>query len=315
MFTMFIALIKGIVVKLSVTFHNYFRHQRVTVNDKEIAIEYVVRLRYHRTMARQVEVALGEIWRVVPSAFLESLRKAGAQAQTTRSVRGNGRRDVLVPECWVEVPIGGSGWVAAAQMVSRGHTADVAEIRIYPAEPTEGRPKGEWGALALGARATCPPGGITARLLRRVPLGIFARASAEFIAQFYGKYPKEFQRVGLQPALPAPRRRRPVPDVVVAGIAAAYAEAVARGSRRPVEETAAVFPGAPLKRVRQLVYEARQRALLTSAPKQGAHGGRLTTKGRGVLGDLYQEPGKGGETEAKSAKRSGRSSTTSRRRT
>jgi hypothetical protein len=201
-------------------------------------------------------------------------------------LRPGGRRDVLVPDCWVEWPIGTSGWTAAARMAPRGQTADVAELRVYPAETLGGRPKGEWSAAALGVRATCPGGGVTARLLRKVPLGIFARATSAFTAKFYEKHPDLLGRVGLQPPKSSPRRRRPMSDVVVAGVAAEYADAVAGGSRRPVEDAASRFPGTSVKRIRYLVHEARKRRLLT----EGHVGGQLTARGRAILGDLYREP-------------------------
>src|SRR5262245_40279635 len=83
-------------------------------------------------------------------------------------VRPDGK--VAVLEVWREVSVG-PGWMAALRLLPRPGRVIVGEVRLFPDErPFPGRHVGRWSAEYLGVAAPCPPGGVTGRLLRRLPL-------------------------------------------------------------------------------------------------------------------------------------------------
>jgi hypothetical protein len=187
---------------------------------------------------------------------------------------------VSVTDAWLEAPLA-PGWTVAYRLVVQGLAVVVGEVRVFPHEPGRGAAPGLWTAEVLGARATAPPGGLTARLLRRLTIGAHYRVAAAAFQQL-ARDPvmgdDALARVGLT-GLP---RRPPGPTrpgrprglgLRAARLARAYVELVARGSVRPVAELAPRMRLTP-SQVRDALRDARERGYLTS-PGQGKRGGSL----------------------------------------
>jgi hypothetical protein len=148
-------------------------------------------------------------------------------------------------------------------------------------------------ALQIVPNRELPPGGLTSRALRDVPVHAHLEAFASKLRSPYGRQEVEGLLVGSEleafltaPELPEPRDtsgrrrgRRPISDEVLLEVARAYAGAQA-GSR-PVQDAAAVLRMAPA-RVRDLVHRARRRGLLTDTA-QGLGGGELTAAAKAML--------------------------------
>ncbi len=85
-----------------------------------------------------------------------------------------------------------------------------------------------------------------------------------------------------------PRRPRAGADLRYARVAAKYVEALKRNSRSVAADVAAEMNRGggnyEAKHVKELIYEARRRDLL-SPTQRGHSGGRLTEKGQAVLRD------------------------------
>jgi hypothetical protein len=92
-------------------------------------------------------------------------------------------------------------------------------------------------------------------------------------------------------SIKAPRRvgRRGRPDSYYAKLAAEYVAAIESGSPRPVAAVAKKLGrGYTVEYVRDALYRARSRGLLTGPPR-GRVGGRLTDKGRAALTEQGEE--------------------------
>ena len=131
-----------------------------------------------------------------------------------------------------------------------------------------------------------PPGGVTSRLLRRLPLGEIVEAVRAELHQTARDVAPHGRRAGHQFAdRAAVFARRPGRagrgDRDYAEVAAAYVSILATGDLKPVETLAAQMVLSP-SQIRNVLYEARRRALLTKAPP-GRPGGQLTEKCHRVL--------------------------------
>lgn len=85
-------------------------------------------------------------------------------------------------------------------------------------------------------------------------------------------------------AAPGRRRgRKPFPDRFYAEVARDYIDAIAKGSRNPTLDAARRLPANRRRRVRDILHEARNRNLLTPAPKGRRQGGDLTETARALL--------------------------------
>lgn len=234
--------------------------------------------------------------------------------ERTRQLSGSERavfdlpESVGVHEAWIEVDIG-DGWRAAFRLVPYRGQPVIGELRVFPADRYPGREPGAWRADVLGVRAggaaplrkslpgrrepvDCPAvrQGITARLLRRIPLGAHLRHAGEFMARLKITHPNMgrdlaawgFVRPGTTEKEVAPAQRRGGrPDRFYALLAAVYVARIAAGSRRPVADLAARRK-LPTAVVRDMIHEARQRDLLTGG-RQGAPGGQITARAEKLL--------------------------------
>ena len=136
-----------------------------------------------------------------------------------------------------------------------------------------------------------PDGGVTARLLRRVPVGaLLDRARQELTdihadaADFADQHPDtSAARAISDAALSFASRpgRRGRPDVQFAQLADAYVRALGTGRPSPVQMVAQALYISP-DTARNALHEARRRGLLTRPPP-GRAGGQLTDKARRLL--------------------------------
>ena len=203
-----------------------------------------------------------------------------------------------VDRFWLEVDFA-PGWRAAYFLVPYGGQPVVAEVRIFPADEYPGRDAGAWRAQFLGVRAApgvksgefdCPPvrQGITARLLRKVPLGAERKHAVALLKLLAPTWPDGARGFYAAPEGAASKRgqTRGRPDRFYAGLARDYVTRCSRGSRRPVADVAKRHKLA-VSIVRDAIHEARARGLLSKG-RQGAPGGQLTP-----LGLLRSRKGKG----------------------
>jgi molybdenum-dependent DNA-binding transcriptional regulator ModE len=181
--------------------------------------------------------------------------------------------DVGPAAIWVQQRIDPDWCVAYRLLAQRGGPV-VAEVRVFPYEPSAGH--GRWSGTA------CPPGGLPARVLRKVrattPLiglgreerrRLLERSTEDGMGAVLG-------RLGFDDA-----ETSPSVDRLRARVAATYAlvtEDVKRGS---IEIVARLLSYSPTY-VRDLVHDARRTEIL-SPTRRGRAGGALTKKGRALL--------------------------------
>jgi hypothetical protein len=179
-------------------------------------------------------------------------------------------------------------------------------VRIFPSGVGGSRlaGRGLWGG-DFRATAPVPAGGLTARMLRSLPLGRHLSALRRRFRQWAEQYaPQDPQKITFDPRdlwlfhaadlfrvtprtfrqVPRPAGRRGWPEAVYAKAAATYVQALASGDRRPTAAVRRAFGVAP-QQARDLVKGARNRGLLTREPRQqGRATGELTEKAQAILG-------------------------------
>jgi hypothetical protein len=196
---------------------------------------------------------------------------------------GSGER---AHEAWAEVEID-RDWVAAYRLIPQGGEVVLAELRLLPNEP--GRKAGHWSADTLGARAPAPPGGLTADILRAVPIGEHRRLIENSLGEWKATLGKEFfmrRDLGeLVEVIAQDVAQRPGHegrgDPFYARVAALYVARIEEGNRRPIPQIARELGRTPAY-VRNVLHDARQRGLLTKT-QPGKAGGNLTAKARRLL--------------------------------
>jgi hypothetical protein len=167
-----------------------------------------------------------------------------------------------------------------------GPTGDTAAIVVQPFDPSV--PRDRWSTAAVHGISE-PASPITVRLLRRLPIGQMERFAKSWFrdlasgTNWGGDGPQphlaqskpwsEVFEVSLRPG------RQGRPDGFYANLARQYIERL--GSGREVADLADSLGFSP-SRIRDGLYEARRRDLLTAAPP-GKAGGALTEKARELL--------------------------------
>jgi hypothetical protein len=190
-------------------------------------------------------------------------------------------------------------WTACLRLALQRGRVVVSEMRVFPRRDGQ-HDMGEWAGSAQGLLAQVPIGGLTSRLLRRVPVHEHLRFTGDLLRHLkhpstlqYGRGAKNIAKilgvelgrassVTTRPAVTTARRggRPPTPEDVLLAAAATYSEAVAK-RRHPVQTTAKKLR-VTLGRARDLIHRARLRGLLTPVP-QGRGGGELTARARALL--------------------------------
>jgi hypothetical protein len=289
--------------------------------------------------ARRVQPSPDErAWFDFPALTREATRAASDAAARTSSIPSPLRegaihrqiREIPVADVWYEVDVG-DRWRAAFRLVPYAGQPVVAELRVFPRDDWPTRNPGQWRAAFLGLDAGRVVGtregrttdrldrsfsvprarntasfapiqhGITADLLRHIPLGAHARCSRAFIRAVRRQWaltksyqcpdgslepaPEPFPQFPAAPGL-APQRRGPAawPDVRYARIAAAYVARVETGSRHALADVASASRGTlSIAQVRDAIHTARQRGLLTPTTQQGRPGGQLTRPAEHLL--------------------------------
>lgn len=187
---------------------------------------------------------------------------------------------------WVVTDLSES-WRVAYRIVGQGGRAVVGEVRVYPREGQRFEP-GSWSGEWMGARATVPPGGLTASIVHRVRLGADFFGGKKVLASRRNQSKSPFS--DLLASMGITRLKRPpsptssVRDETkrrCAKIAAAYAAAIANGSKHP-QRAAARTVGIRAEQVRDALHRARSLGLLTKT-ERGRAGGELTNEGRLAL--------------------------------
>ena len=176
-------------------------------------------------------------------------------------------------------------WHVTYRLIPQGQRVAVVEARVWP------RPG-----------ATLPVGGLSAGVLRRVQLGRVVDHLSRMFALLWVRPGAETPRAvkALAEAFPflraetPPRRarertkgaasrpgRRPLSEHELVAAAAAYLDAIKRGSARPVQDAAKRIRETP-KRLRDRLHKARTRGLLTTV-MGGVAGGTLTPRAKELL--------------------------------
>lgn len=187
-------------------------------------------------------------------------------------------------DTWLEARLGDE-WIAAYRLVPQRGVPVIAEFRLFPAAERDARsPQAEVDPLAPAFDPFAPPGGISARLLRAVPIWAHRALMPQLIKTWRDLGVKEAEVWAGVPVAPLRRSgRRGRDDRFYADVAAVYVTAFEAGSRRPTVEVARRFE-VPTTNARDLVHEARTRGLLTGGGRRGQPGGQLTPKARTLLG-------------------------------
>ena len=134
-----------------------------------------------------------------------------------------------IPHLWLKVDVD-DDWRADLRLAIQGNRFVVSEVRLFP-RPGSDSPAGDsWPeAETSGVHAKVPAGGLTARLLRRVPLQIHERMlyplhAVELLLDGEGK------ALPRQPDTNKPRRGRPpIPDEELLEVARVYEKAFRAG--------------------------------------------------------------------------------------
>jgi hypothetical protein len=235
---------------------------------------------------------------VRPIARLQAIRSAtarrhGLEVQPLKPGPFAGL--VRVEDVWIEAPLARDDrWLVAYRVVVQEGRALVAELRVFPNEPSEARDPGEWSGQWLGRQAPIPAGGLSTRALLSIRLGRDMHSLTALVESVKAKGethrwlldPKHgwYGSFGItetvRPA--APRRGRPaLPLHEYVRVAAAYVNAIRRGSPNPVQEVARDL-ALPPSTVRSRIHFARNRGLLDRG-RQGYAGGQLSPAARKLL--------------------------------
>jgi hypothetical protein len=138
-------------------------------------------------------------------------------------------------------------------------------------------------------RRALPPGGLPLRAVRSLTFTDALNAARQMLAEAsdYTLNRHRFTRATLD----APRRpgKKGRPDRYYAEVAAAYVQAIERGSRHPAQDVAARRNEKP-QYIRSLLLVARDRGLLTGHGR-GRAGGALTPKAKAILAQAAQAKG------------------------
>jgi hypothetical protein len=181
-----------------------------------------------------------------------------------------------IPHPYLVSFVTAGGWRAEMRLAAPSGRLVVSELHVRPV-----------------AADRMPPGGLTARALRRVPLhagvtefaGMLRGRREDVEALLVGTGLEEMlsAHLGTPSSRHAPRHtgRRPLQTDVLLRVAAAYAVAYTADPRRPVAG-AATRLDMTIARVRDLVHKARLRGLLTPVA-QGRPGGALTPSAKALL--------------------------------
>jgi hypothetical protein len=303
----------------------------------------------------KVRVRLG--WRPVPIAVAAALKLTN-QAPTPRPCRkrkkahqtgaptpqpsrkrkkahptGAPHVQVATEDAWFEGPhpVSPEWTVALRVRPSSQGVPVITELRLFPSETWPDRPAGTWSGEYRGIEAECPAGGVTARLVHSLKVGLLYRQERDLLARLRRaeRSPDDHaahtalvqrmlpgaeipapdsaerffdeaigKRVGVPSSSPSGRKRGPKgrPERFYLELAEQYANLWANGSRRPTADLARLRR-CSLATMRDQIHTARERKLLTG--QWGRPGGRLTPHAT----DLLRSKPRGNGKAAKAPRR------------
>jgi len=178
-----------------------------------------------------------------------------------------------------------SGWVIAYRLFAQAGRPVVGELRVFPDDATVDAGGDGW--TWSGEADHVPAGGLRGRLVRaEVRVGDDLAMIGNKLRWFRERFGAVTDALGgsdlavaLAPAVPSGGGRRD--NRGLARVAAAYAAALDRGSRRPNVDAAAEL-GIEVERVREKMFTARERTIF-SGGSEGKAGGQLTPFGQSLL--------------------------------
>jgi len=206
---------------------------------------------------------------------------------------GNVARD-----CWLEVPID-DGWIAAYRLVPQDGRPVLAELRIFHRDDDvevfmSGRDQrltdveaGEWLAETKGFEAPVPPGGLTARMVKKVRPGDFIADATEVMRMMELNWNEALvhadggilRRYGFTREAPRAKERRGRPpahdDSWYADLAQDYTRIIESGNARSPVKQLAKERGYTPNSMSRLINRARDRGMLKGS-HPGKAGGQLT---------------------------------------
>jgi hypothetical protein len=207
---------------------------------------------------------------------------------------------VQVENLWLETSLPGDpAWTVAYRIALQDGRAVVAELRVFPTESdVPNREPGSWRGEWLGRKAPVPAGGLTTRAVRSIRVGQDVQSLANYVDEIRKEPdlrwfldPKHgwLGHLGItdslkieRPRAVRPGRGRPtLPARAYLDVATAYAAAVERGSRSPIQDVAATL-AIPVSTVRARIHTARRLGFLDPG-RQGHAGGQLMPAARRLL--------------------------------
>ena len=206
---------------------------------------------------------------------------------------------VEVRDFWIEQRFDRE-WIAAYRIVPNFEGSPViAEVRLFPFEQARRHP-GEWSAQLLGVRARAPEGGITKRLMNRIPVHpALLLGMREIRVTGDAKTPTRLQRARLREQLarefgieseepPEPADRgRPRDDLALARLAHRCAEESL--THRNYLQRAADKAGLKYSTALGMLFKARERGIVARAGGRGRGGVELTELGRTLLAQARRQ--------------------------
>lgn len=232
----------------------------------------------------------------------------------TRQIAGDAHL-VEVRDGWIEVDIDPRWTVALRLSRDEDDQPVFGELRMFPRERDRPRDNfaGRWSAEVRGYRAKAPRNGVTARLLRKIPLGERGRFLAKIIrtderelaresaaggqvppwleAQtvdgWLARVPRRVSRGEHRGASRSPTRRgrgRPaVPDLDLAQLARAYVKHFVGKSRQATKDAAEDLELTYSTALNRVLLARRRGFLVRTGNRQGVAGGVLSQKARTLL--------------------------------
>jgi hypothetical protein len=210
-----------------------------------------------------------------------------------------------VHNVWVEARLD-EEWTCAYRLLEQDGQIVVGELRVFPIEKRKrgepARKPGEWSAKWLGVEAKAPPGGLTARKLRRVRFDDTRRFIGDALETIRGRVARNPSvaeilgafRIYATEGMASTSGRKPLPAEEYTELAARYVAKVQVGVPEPIAELAAETHY-ERSRIRWALRRARDEGLLTGTSR-GRAGGSLTDKALAILAErVHHDEERGGD--------------------
>jgi hypothetical protein len=162
------------------------------------------------------------------------------------------------------------GWKFTTELRLQSGVWVVVQLHVFPDSQTEGQEANQSSRVRRISDAQVPPGGLTARDLRRIHLRTPARGALNGLYEAARRIAAQYD--------PGDRLHKSVErSGQIVRIASAYVKALRSGSKTPTALCARRLGMRPSK-IRDAVHQARSLGFLTKSRGQGYAGGELTAK-------------------------------------